>query len=217
MIDSDNSSNGDKDKTLLEIAKEISECQKCALFKTRTKTVPGSGSSEAEIMFIGEAPGENEDKEGIPFCGAAGRFLDEMLNSINMNRQQVFIANTLKCRPPGNRDPEDEEKKSCRPYLEEQIKIINPKLIICLGRHSLSSLLPGLGSITTLHGKALKRPSGRVYLALYHPAAALHNGSLRQTLIDDFSKIPAILQKIEALPAEEAEEEKDKVVQQKLI
>ncbi len=186
-----------KKKELLdEIAVEIARCEKCPLYKTRTNTVPGSGSAEAEILFVGEAPGQREDEQGIPFCGAAGKFLDEMLSSIGMSRDEVFIANTLKCRPPQNRDPEDAEKQACRPYLSRQIEVISPKLIVCLGRHSVSTFIPGAGGISKLHGKAVRRPSGQVYLALYHPAAALHNGGLRATLLEDFSKIPAILKKI---------------------
>ena len=207
-----------KSEELEKIAEEISVCVECPLAKTRTKTVPGSGSAEAEVMFVGEAPGFNEDQQGIPFCGAAGKFLDEMLSGIGYTRDQVFIANTLKCRPPENRDPEDSEKDACKAYLERQIEIINPKLIVCLGRHSVATFLPGAGGISKLHGKAVKRPNGRVYLALYHPAAALHNGGLRSTLIEDFNKIPAILAKIDETPkGEEKFEEKEEAKQQKLI
>lgn len=204
---------------LQEIASEISKCQKCPLAKTRTNTVPGSGSPEAEILFVGEAPGQREDEQGIPFCGSAGKFLDEMLASIGMDRNQVFIANTLKCRPPQNRDPEDSEKEACRPYLDRQVQIVNPKLIVCLGRHSVSNFLPGAGGISKLHGKAVRRPNGQVYLALYHPAAALHNGGLRGTLIEDFKKIPAILSKIKEEENKKIIkiEEKDRSQQQTLI
>lgn len=186
----------DKEKELEKIREEVSVCQKCKLGKTRVNAVPGEGDPNAEIIFIGEAPGANEDKKGIPFCGAAGNFLDEMLGSIGLDRKDIFITNTVKCRPPENRDPEDDEKTACRPFLEQQFKIINPKLIVCLGRHSAATFLPGAGTITTTHGKAFRRPSGQVYLPLYHPAAALHNGSLRQTLVADFNKIPEILKKI---------------------
>lgn len=210
------------DKNHLElkiIAEEISQCQKCPLSKSRTNTVPGEGDANSSLMFIGEAPGYHEDIKGTPFCGAAGKLLEEMLAGIEMKREDVFIANMLKCRPPNNRDPEDSEKKVCRPYLERQIKIIKPKLIICLGRHALSSLLPGTAGISKLHGKAVRRPSGQVYLALYHPAAALHNGGLRQTLFDDFNKIPKILQTIDQGGLDKVEEEKTQKLpkQQKLI
>lgn len=207
-----------KSGELKAIAEEISVCLKCPLSKSRTKTVPGSGSAEAEVMFVGEAPGFNEDQQGIPFCGAAGKFLDEMLSNIGYTRDQVFIANTLKCRPPENRDPEDSEKDACKSYLERQIEIINPKLIVCLGRHSVTTFMPGAGGISKLHGHAVKRPNGRVYLALYHPAAALHNGSLRQTLVEDFGKIPAILTKIDQAGInQKTGSVEDKSTQQKLL
>lgn len=201
----------------LEIIRdEVAICAKCKLNKTRTKTVPGEGNLKSEIVFIGEAPGENEDKQGIPFCGAAGKFLDQMLSSIGMSRNDVFITNTVKCRPPGNRDPEDEEKEACRPYLERQFELLNPILIVCLGRHATATFLPGLGTITTLHGKAIRRTNGKVYLPLYHPAAALHNGSLRDVLVSDFSKIPEILKKAKKMNAENIKKD-DHIVQNKLI
>lgn len=207
-----------KENDLKKVAEEIKGCKKCPLFQTRINTVPGSGDFSSEILFVGEAPGQREDEQGIPFCGAAGKFLDEMLATIGLDRDKVFIANTLKCRPPENRDPEDSEKAACRPYLDRQVEIISPKLIVCLGRHSVANFMPGAGGISTLHGKAVRRPNGQVYLALYHPAAALHNGGLRQTLIDDFKKIPAILKKIDAEKKDKAVlEEKEKIEQQKLI
>jgi uracil-DNA glycosylase len=204
----------DKRIGLESIRQEVNTCQKCRLSKTRTHAVPGDGNDGASIMFIGEAPGATEDIEGIPFCGAAGKFLDEMLGSINLKREDVFITNTVKCRPPGNRDPEDDEKTICRSYLERQIEFIKPKVIVCLGRHAAASLLPGQPSISKIHGKALKRPNGIVYLPLYHPAAALHNGGLRQTLIDDFSKLKPILKKISETSVKT---EQDKFKQEKLI
>jgi len=205
----------ERKKELDVIKEEVLVCAKCHLSETRIKTVPGSGSYEAEIMFIGEAPGANEDKEGIPFCGAAGKFLDEMLASIDLDRDKIFITNSVKCRPPGNRDPEDDEKSVCRPYLEKQIKLINPKMIVALGRHAVSTLLPGMSGISKLHGHALKRPNGIVYLPLYHPAAALHNGGLRSTLVADFQKIPSILQKIKQTNINEDPEMSSK--QEKII
>lgn len=188
--------NSSKQEKLELLRQEIAQCSKCGLSKTRINTVPGEGNPDADILFVGEAPGANEDKNGIPFCGAAGKFLDEMLSTIGLKREDVFIANTLKCRPPENRDPEESEKELCQGYLQRQFEIIDPKLVVCLGRHSVATFLPGVGTITSLHGKALRRKDGRVYLALYHPAAALHNGGLRQTLIEDFKKIPLILDKI---------------------
>lgn len=188
----------EKKKQLKEVEKEIAECQLCPLNKTRRNIVPGEGNPHAEIMFIGEAPGEREDIEGRPFCGPAGKFLDQLLDSIDLQRADVFIANTLKCRPPANRDPQPEEKSACRKYLEQQIRVINPKIVVTLGRHSTETYLPGLGGITKLRAKLYHRPSGIFYFPLYHPAAALHNGSMRQTLIDDFAKLPAAIAKVKA-------------------
>ncbi|OQB06732.1 MAG: Uracil DNA glycosylase superfamily protein [bacterium ADurb.Bin212] len=212
-----------KQSQLNEIAAEITQCVKCPLANSRNNTVPGSGNPEADILFVGEAPGQKEDEQGIPFCGAAGKFLDEMLYTIGLSRDQVFIANTLKCRPPENRDPEDSEKQACRPYLDKQVEVIKPKLIVCLGRHSVANFMPGAGGISKLHGKAVRRPNGQVYLALYHPAAALHNGGLRSTLIEDFKKIPAILNKIiksenqKEIKTKDTEKQKEKEIQQKLL
>lgn len=188
----------EKKESLAKLREEISRCQKCSLARSRSNTVPGEGNVEAEIMFVGEAPGFNEDQQGIPFCGAAGRFLDELLGSIGANRKDVFIANTLKCRPPENRDPLPEEKEACRPYLDKQIEIIVPKIIITLGKHSTETFLPGVGGITKLRAKLFRRPGNRYFFPLYHPAAALHNGTLRDTLTQDFNKIPEALKKVEA-------------------
>lgn len=188
----------EKKTELNQIRQQILACQNCPLAKTRNIAVPGEGDYQASVMFIGEAPGANENEKGIPFCGAAGKFLDEMLNVIGLDRESVFITNMVKCRPPENRDPEDEEKSACtKNYLQKQIELIDPMLIICLGRHSLGYLLPVAGSISQAHGKVFKKPNGRYYLPLYHPAAALHNGGLRETLVNDFKKIPVILKKIE--------------------
>jgi uracil-DNA glycosylase len=184
-------------KEQLDILNEkMLNCSKCVLRSACTQVVPGEGSAEAEIMFIGEGPGQKEDKLGRPFVGAAGKFLDEMLGVIKMKRENVYIANVVKCRPPQNRDPSPEEAESCWPWLMEQIKLISPKLVITLGRHSMERFLPGQ-KISQLHGKALRRniPELGVYVfyALYHPAAALYNGSMREVLISDFKKIPKVL------------------------
>jgi DNA polymerase len=152
----------------------------------------GDGHPDADIVFIGEAPGKNEDIQGKPFVGAAGKFLNEMLEMIGLSRENIYITNIVKYRPPNNRDPLPEEKAAFLPYLKDQLDIIEPKLIVTLGRHSMDSLLPGL-KISQVHGQP-KRHNGRVYLPLFHPAAALYNGGMRQTLIDDFAKIPAIVQ-----------------------
>lgn len=164
------------------------------LAATATQLVFGDGDPDAEIVFIGEAPGKNEDEQGKPFVGAAGKFLNELLDSIGLQRAGVYITNIVKYRPPNNRDPLPEEKSAFLPYLMRQLAIIQPKLVITLGRHSLNCFLPGL-QISQVHGQP-KRFHGQVYLPLFHPAAALYNGDMKQTIIDDFAKIPAILKQI---------------------
>ena len=154
----------------------------------------GSGDIDAQICFIGEAPGKNEDLLGLPFVGASGKFLDQMLESIGMNREQVYITNIVKYRPPDNRDPLPSEKDEFMPFLFKQIEIINPKLIVTLGRHSMNCFFPKL-IISDVHGK-LQKLKNRFYLPLFHPAAAMYNGSLKKTLISDFQQIPSILNTI---------------------
>lgn len=181
-----------KKDQLAKIAKDIKELNICPeLSKSATQLVFGDGNPDAQIVFIGEAPGKQEDMQGKPFVGASGKFLNEMLGIINLNRQDVYITNIVKYRPPNNRDPSQEEKEQFLPFLHRQLQVINPKLIVTLGRHSMDVLLPGL-IISQVHGQ-LKKLSNKIYLPLFHPAAALYNGSMRQTLIDDFSKIPQIL------------------------
>lgn len=177
--------------TLEELHSQIKQCKKCALCKGATQAVPGEGNPEAEIFFVGEAPGFNEDKEGRPFCGAAGHFLDDMLSSIGLNRQDVFIGNIIKHRPPNNRDPLPEEIEACTPWLHKQLEIIKPKLIVTLGRHSMHHFLPDIGSISKEHGKAYKRDK-QMYLVLYHPAAGLHQASLKEVIEKDFKNINKI-------------------------
>ena len=158
--------------------------------------VIGDGNLDAEIVFIGEAPGKNEDEQGLPFVGAAGKFLNEMLAAAGMTREDVYITNIVKYRPPNNRDPLPDEKKAFWPYLLKQLQIIQPKVVITLGRHSMEYFLPGL-KISQIHGQAKRVQFGDdklVIIALYHPAAALYNGSLRQTLIDDFINVPKIIE-----------------------
>ncbi len=167
------------------------------LRESATQLVFGDGDPEADIVFIGEAPGKNEDLQGKPFVGAAGRFLNEMLEMIDLKREDVYITNIVKYRPPDNRDPFPDEKQAFMPYLESQLDAIQPKLTVTLGRHSLNCFLPEL-QISTCHGQP-KRYKDRVYLPLFHPAAALYNGAMRQTLIDDFALIPAIVDKISAV------------------
>jgi uracil-DNA glycosylase family 4 len=164
------------------------------LAKGATQLVFGDGNPDSDIVFIGEAPGKSEDLQGLPFVGAAGKFLNEMLEMIGLKRKDIYITNIVKYRPPNNRDPLPEEKSAFLPYLESQLEVIQPKLVVTLGRHSLNCFLPEL-SISQVHGQP-KRFKGRVYLPLFHPAAALYNGSMRQTLIDDFVRIPLILKKL---------------------
>jgi uracil-DNA glycosylase family 4 len=184
-----------KQEQLDEIRQKILDSKICPeLAEQATQLVFGDGNPEAEIVFIGEAPGKNEDLQGKPFVGAAGKFLNEMLEMIGMKREDVYITNIVKYRPPNNRDPLPEEKQAFLPYLVEQLKAINPKLIVTLGRHSMDVLLPGL-KISQVHGKSMKARD-HVYLPLFHPAAALYNGGMRQTLIDDFALIPAIIEKL---------------------
>lgn len=164
------------------------------LAATATELVFGDGNPDADIVFIGEAPGKNEDLQGKPFVGAAGKFLNEMLDTIGLKREDIYITNIVKYRPPENRDPLPAEKDAFLPYLQAQIEVIQPKLVIPLGRHSMNCFLPDL-QISKVHGQP-KRFKGMVYLPLYHPAAALYNGGMRSTLLDDFARIPIILEKI---------------------
>lgn len=185
-------------RTLVEIAKEIKSCTKCALCRYRTNAVPGEGNPKSEILFIGEGPGQNEDKLGRPFVGEAGKFLEEMLASIKLKREDVYITNVVKCRPPNNRDPLDEEVQVCTTnYLFDQLKLIKPKLIVTLGRHSMHIFFPQIRSISDVHGKAYKK-ANQVYFISYHPAAALYQQSLKNTMKEDMKKIPIILREIDA-------------------
>ncbi|MFH0830510.1 MAG: uracil-DNA glycosylase [Parcubacteria group bacterium] len=184
-------------KDLATIAAGVTACKKCPLYKGATHGVPGEGSANAQIMFIGEGPGKNEDLQGRPFVGAAGQFLEEMLGLIGLKREQVFITNVVKHRPPNNRDPSPEEVAACTAaWLTAQLHHIDPVVIVTLGRHSLNHFVAGK-QISFCHGKPMRAqaPDGkrRVFYPLYHPAAALYQGSLRETLIEDFKKIPAVL------------------------
>ncbi len=164
-----------------------------------TQLVFADGSANAKVVFIGEAPGKKEDLQGKPFIGAAGKFLDEMLNMVGLKRSDVYITNIVKYRPPNNRDPEPAEKQAFLPYLVRQLEVIKPILVVALGRHSMEAFLPGL-KISQIHGQLKRITFGTeklVVLPLFHPAAALYNGGLRQTLIDDFARIPLIIKKLE--------------------
>jgi len=186
-----------KQKLLEDIKQDIIAQGICPeLAKEATQLVFGDGSPDSEIVFIGEAPGKNEDEQGLPFVGAAGKFLNEMLVSIGLKRADVYITNIVKYRPPNNRDPLPNEKEAFLPFLKRQIETIKPKLIVTLGRHSMEVLLPPGLSISACHGQP-KRYRGQVYLPLFHPAAALYNGAMRQTLVDDFAKISRVLAAIQ--------------------
>ena len=184
----------------LEMLREqVRVCRLCRLCEKATNAVFGEGNIHAEIMFIGEAPGQAEDLQGKPFVGAAGKFLNQMLEIIGLKREDVFITNVVKHRPPENRDPLPDEIETCFPYLREQVLTIKPKIIVTLGRYAMNIFLPGF-KISEIHGQA-KRAKGllgeaQVYFPLYHPASALYNPGLRETLINDMKKIPLLLKKI---------------------
>ncbi|PSO43212.1 uracil-DNA glycosylase [Candidatus Saccharibacteria bacterium QS_5_54_17] len=187
--------NTSKQRRLDKIAQDITRNNICPeLAENATQLVFGDGNPDADIVFIGEGPGKNEDQQGRPFVGAAGKFLDEMLEQIDMDRSEVYITNIIKYRPPDNRDPRPDEINAFMPYLLEQIEVIEPQLIATLGRFSMNVFLPDL-KISQVHGEP-KRVKGRVFLPMYHPAAALYNGDQRTMLMDDFAKIPSVLEKI---------------------
>lgn len=193
-------SSNDKQKQLDQIAADIVKNNVCPdLAQTANRLVMGDGNPDADIVFIGEAPGKKEDETGKPFVGAAGKFLDEMLGSINLARKDVFITNIVKYRPPDNRDPLPEEKKEFFPYLINQLAVIEPKVVIPLGRHSMNVFLPDF-KISEVHGRAYRRKliiDGKekkvLFMPLYHPAAALYNGGMRDTLLEDFSAITHLI------------------------
>lgn len=170
---------------------EIRNCTRCALAETRGMAVPGEGPLNSDVMFIGEAPGANEDRQGRPFVGAAGQFLEELLGAAGLKRSEVYICNVLKCRPPGNRDPLPGEIEACRDYLDEQIDLIDPLVIVTLGRFSMARYFQGQ-TISRIHGQA-RLTAGRYYVPMYHPAAALHQQNLRPTMLEDFRALGATL------------------------
>jgi DNA polymerase len=176
------------EQTLSRIAKEVSACTKCALHESRKKSVPGDGLATAEIMFIGEGPGFHENEQGHPFVGASGKFLDQLLAQAGVTREEVFIANVVKCRPPGNRDPLPDELAACDIYLEAQIEAINPSIIVTLGRFSMNKFIPG-AKITVVHGQ-MRKIGKRFVIPMFHPAAALHQAALKPSILGDFAKLP---------------------------
>jgi DNA polymerase len=187
------------DGELNKIAEVISSCKKCQLHHSRSKGVPGEGPPHAEIMFIGEGPGFHENMQGRPFVGAAGDFLVELLADIGLKREQVFITNVVKCRPPSNRDPQPDELEACAPYLERQLQIINPKVIVTLGRFSMAKFIPN-AKISEIHGQPI-RVKGMLVVPFYHPAAALHRPSLRSVVQEDFATLPELIQNAGEAPA----------------
>ena len=181
---------------LTELYDQIAQCRLCEISKYRTRAVPGEGPEDARIMFIGEAPGYNEDQQGRPFVGAAGQFLEQLLASVGLSRQKVYITNVIKTRPPDNRDPLPGEIENCRRWLDRQLEIMKPGLIVTLGRHSMARFFPGK-TISKIHGTAQRR-DGVIYFAMYHPAAALHQQALRKDLEADMLKLKPFIAELEA-------------------
>lgn len=179
------------EETLAQIAGEVSACTSCTLHKTRKKSVPGEGPANSEIMFIGEGPGMNENEQGRPFVGAAGSFLNQLLAQAGLKREDVWIGNVVKCRPPENRDPMPEELAACNVYLERQIEALNPSIIVTLGRFSMGKFMPG-AKISAVHGQ-MRRIGNRFVIAMFHPAAALHNINIKPQILADFAKLPQLL------------------------
>jgi uracil-DNA glycosylase family 4 len=195
---------------LAKLYEHVTTCTKCILHKSRVKAVPGEGPEQPHILLIGEGPGFHENQQGRPFVGAAGQFLDELLASINMKRKDVYITNVVKCRPPGNRDPQPDEIEACRAYLDRQVELLKPKVIITLGRYSMARAFPN-AKISQIHGQP-RKIGGILYVPMYHPAAALHQPSLRRVVEQDFAKIPGWLAEAISLadeaapPAEQAQQ-----------
>ncbi|MBL8119725.1 MAG: uracil-DNA glycosylase [Anaerolineae bacterium] len=187
---------------LASIAAEVRACKLCRLYQNTTNGVPGAGNPNAEIMFIGEGPGFHEDRQGLPFVGRSGDYLEKLLAMINLQRAQVFIANVVKHRPPENRDPLPDEMAACKPYLDKQVDVIDPLIIVTLGRFSMGRYFPG-GKITQIHGKP-KFDDRRAYYPLFHPAAVLRNPNLEKEMEADFKRLPEILAQVKALRAKSA-------------
>ena len=205
----------DKQGELIKIAEEVKKCRKCGLWRGATQSVPGEGSFDAKVVFVGEAPGFNEDQKGIPFCGAAGKLLDKLLALARLKRDEVFITNVLKHRPPGNRDPSPEEIGACRSFLDHQIEIFEPKIIVTLGRFSMAKFLPN-ALISQIHGQPRFVQWGErelIVIPMYHPAAALRNGKIMAEEQKDFGKLGAFLEKLEG--KEKIEIEKEEKVEEK--
>ena len=187
-------------QVLEAIGAEVRRCTACGLSEKRTKAVPGEGAIKSGIMLIGEGPGFNEDQQGRPFVGPAGKLLEEMLAAVGLHREQVFITNVVKCRPPGNRDPQPDEIAACNGFLDRQIATINPRIVVTLGRFSLARFFPGT-KISAVHGQP-KFADGRAYVPFYHPAAGLRTPAIKQMLFEDVQKLPAIAKRLKELHAE---------------
>lgn len=194
-------------ETLQKVSNEISGCTKCNLHYSRKLAVPGEGQADAKVMFIGEGPGFHENQQGRPFVGAAGMFLNELLDSANLKREEVFITNVVKCRPPGNRDPQPDELEACWKFLQQQIAAINPRVIVTLGRFSMARFF-GNVKISQNHGE-VKAVDGRLVVAMYHPAAALHQPSLKTIVMQDFAKLPEYIRKSASMVKEVAFQEQE--------
>ena len=185
------------EQILEAIGAEVRECTACRLCEKRTKAVPGEGAIKSGIMFIGEGPGFHEDQQGRPFVGQAGKLLEEMLAAVGLRREQVFITNVVKCRPPGNRDPQPDEIAACNAFLERQLAAIAPRIVVTLGRYSLARFFPG-AKISAVHGEP-KFADGRAYVPFYHPAAGLRTPAIKQMLFEDIQKLPAIAKRLKEL------------------
>ena len=193
------------EQVMQQVAAEVAVCTRCMLHHSRKRAVPGEGPVNAEIMFIGEGPGFHENEQGRPFVGAAGKFLEELLASIGLHREQVFIGNVVKCRPPNNRDPLPDELAACSGYLERQIQALNPKVIVTLGRYSMARFLPN-AKISEVHGRSFQ-VKGRLVVPMFHPAAALHQPSLKPSVERDFASLPDIIASAHTAPPPPEEHE----------
>lgn len=200
------------EERLEEIATQVRACTRCELWRTRTNAVPGEGNPCAEVMFVGEGPGYHEDRQGRPFVGAAGQYLNELLIRVGLRREEVYITNVVKCRPPGNRDPLPDEIAACAPYLEEQLAIIQPRIVVTLGRYSMARWFPN-EKISRIHGQA-RRFGSLVVVPMYHPAAALHQPALKELVERDFEKLRSILAQVRAEQGTQQSEEPEEKPQQ---
>jgi len=193
------------EREMQKVAEEVTGCTLCELSRSRNHAVPGEGNIHSRIMFIGEGPGRHEDQQGRPFVGNAGKFLNELLAKAGLEREDVFITNVVKCRPPGNRDPLPDEIAACSTYLERQMKAIDPDVVVTLGRFSMAKFFPG-ERISRIHGQA-KKIGRRLVVPMYHPAAALHQAALRGAIEDDFAKLPKMLAEAERERESSSEQE----------